>query len=207
MEHKLGTRKRLLDAAVSIIDKEGVEGIRIRDIAAAAGVREPSVYHFFGSREGLVEAALTERFTVQQSEMFHAFGEGLLKCRTQDEFIAHVHSVLNESYSEKRAKIRSIRADVIGSAQSRPDLKNSVNEILLTSFSEFSRYIQDAQIRGWVDPQLDSLAFAAWVAGTLNGRIYIEMNPEAYDIRVWQQMTTNAVMLALGYIDGKQVWQ
>lgn len=207
MEHKKGTRKRLLDAAVSIIDEEGVEGIRIRDIAAAAGVREPSVYHFFGSREGLVEAALTERFTIQQSQLFHAFGEGLLSCRTQAEFLQHVRNVLEESYDDTRAKVRSIRADVVGSAQSRPELKASVNEILFNSFQEFSRYIKDAQIRGWVDPDLDSLAFAAWLAGTSQGRIYIEMNPEAYDMNAWQKMTTDAVLLALGYVDGKPTWQ
>lgn len=207
MEHETGTRERLLEAAISVIDDEGVKGIRIRDIAAAAGVREPSVYHFFGSREGLVEAALARRFDIHLSEMFRNFNTGLVDCRTQEEFVQLVRSVLEKSYEDGRARVRSIRADVIGSAQSRPQLKAAINEAMLSSYTDFNRYIEAAQIRGWVDPSLDGVTFAAWIAGVLNCRVYIEMNPEAYNFPAWQKMTTDAALLMLGYVNDKPIWQ
>lgn len=206
MEHETGTRERLLAAAIAVIDEEGVKGIRIRDIAAAAGVREPSVYHFFGSREGLVEAALAQRFNIHLSEMFQNFNTGLVDCRTQEEFVQLVRSVLDKSYEDGRARVRSIRADVIGSAQSRPQLKAAINEAMLSSYTDFNRYVEAAQIRGWVDPELDGVTFAAWIAGVLNGRVYIEMNPEAYNFPAWQKMTTDAALLMLGYVNDKPIW-
>lgn len=206
MEHETGTRERLLAAAIAVIDEEGVKGIRIRDIAAAAGVREPSVYHFFGSREGLVEAALAQRFNIHLSEMFQNFNTGLVDCRTQEEFVQLVRSVLDKSYEDGRARVRSIRADVIGSAQSRPQLKAAINEAMLSSYTDFNRYVEAAQIRGWVDPDLDGVTFAAWIAGVLNGRVYIEMNPEAYNFPAWQKMTTDAALLMLGYVNDKPIW-
>lgn len=206
MEHTAGTKERLLEAAIAVIDEDGVKGIRIRDIAAAAGVREPSVYHFFGSRDGLVEAALAERFNIHLSEMFQSFNSGLVDCRTQDDFVALVKEVLEKTFADNRAKVRSIRADIIGSAQSRPRLKQAINEAMLGSYAEFNRYIEAAQIRGWVNPALDGTTFAAWITGVLNGRVYIEMNPDAYNFAAWQKMTTDAVLLLLGYLDDKPIW-
>jgi AcrR family transcriptional regulator len=206
MEHASGTRERLLSAAVSVISEEGVKGIRIRDIAASAGVREPSVYHFFGSREGLVEAALIERFGIHLSQIFHAFGQKLVECRTQDDFVAAVREVLSMAFHEDRAAVRSMRADVIGSAQSRPELKNAINEAMLQSFSELGRYLQDAQIRGWVDPTVDTITVSAWLTSIINGRVYIEMNPDPYDFTAWDKYTVDAALLAFGYVDGKQNW-
>lgn len=207
MEHSAGTKDRLLEAAISVIDDEGVKGIRIREIAAAAGVREPSVYHFFGSRDGLVEAALVERFNIHLSEMFQNFNNGLVDCRTQDDFIKLVRTVLDKSYEDGRAKVRSIRADIIGSAQSRPQLRDAVNQSMLASYTDFNRYIEAAQIRGWVDPELDGVTFAAWIACVLNGRLYIEMNPDAYNFPAWQKMTTDSALLLLGYVNDKPIWE
>lgn len=207
MEHEAGTKERLLVAAVNVINERGVKGIRIREIAASAGVREPSVYHFFGNREGLVEAALVERFNVQLSELFHAFGAELKNCRTHEDFVALIRSLFDRSFDDGRNKVRSMRADIIGSAQSRPQLKEAITEKMLESYSELNSYIEGAQIRGWVDPKLDGLTFAAWVMSLINGRVYIEMNPEPYSLEVWKKLTVDAVLLALGYIDDKPVWE
>lgn len=206
MDHEAGTRERLLNAAIEVIDTEGVKGIRIREIASAAGVREPSVYHFFGSRDGLVEAALAERFNIHLSQMFQEFTSRLVDCRTQEDFVRLVRQVLEHSYQDDRARVRSIRADVIGSAQSRPALKDAVNEAMLHSYTDFARYVESAQIRGWVNPDLNGVTFAAWIAGVLNGRVYIEMNPEAYDFEAWQKMTTDSALLLLGYVDDEPIW-
>ena len=206
MEETPGTRERLLDAAVAVIDRDGVKGLRIRDIAAAAGVREPSVYHFFGSREGLVESALLERFSVHLSEMFRLFGEKLLACRTQDDFVQAVRDVVGAAFEDGRERVRSMRADVIGSAQSRPALRKAVNERMLESYQLLGRYLQDAQIRGWVDPNIDGVTFGAWITALMNGRVYIEMNPEPYNAEQWQKFTTEATLLGLGYVNGKQNW-
>jgi AcrR family transcriptional regulator len=49
-------RRLILDAAQALIAKTGPEGLRLQDIAAAAGVSHPLILHHFGSREGLIRA-------------------------------------------------------------------------------------------------------------------------------------------------------
>lgn len=51
-------RSALLDATITVIARRGVRGLRVQEVAAEAGVSVPLLYHYFGSREGLLTAAL-----------------------------------------------------------------------------------------------------------------------------------------------------
>jgi AcrR family transcriptional regulator len=48
------TRRLILEAAQAAIARTGPDGLRLHDIAAAAGVSHPLILHHFGSRAGLV---------------------------------------------------------------------------------------------------------------------------------------------------------
>src|ERR1700756_4565384 len=47
-------RRLILETAQALIARTGPEGLRLQDIAAAAGISHPLILHHFGSREGLV---------------------------------------------------------------------------------------------------------------------------------------------------------
>jgi AcrR family transcriptional regulator len=53
-------RRLILDTAQAAIARTGPEGLRLQDIAAAAGISHPLILHHFGSREGLVRALTQE---------------------------------------------------------------------------------------------------------------------------------------------------
>jgi len=62
---RAGTRQRALAAALALFDAQGVEAATIEQVRDAAGVSIGSLYHHFGSREGLVAALyedLLERY-------------------------------------------------------------------------------------------------------------------------------------------------
>ncbi len=50
------TRSELLDAAAQLIAASPGASIVLRDVCAEVGVRLPTLYHFFGSKEGLLDA-------------------------------------------------------------------------------------------------------------------------------------------------------
>lgn len=58
----LGTTSRdvLLKAAKEAFAARGLEGARVDDIAARAGINKQLVYHYFGSKDGLYTAVLEE---------------------------------------------------------------------------------------------------------------------------------------------------
>lgn len=56
------TRSRLLEAAAGLIAADPGGDFSLRAVCDAAGVRMPTLYHFFGSKEGLVEAVIEHGF-------------------------------------------------------------------------------------------------------------------------------------------------
>ena len=52
----------ILDATISEIAEVGIAGLRVAAVAEAAGVGTSSIYHFFGGRDGLIAAAMADRF-------------------------------------------------------------------------------------------------------------------------------------------------
>ena len=51
-------RSAILDAAINVIARRGVRGLRVEHVAAEAGVAVSLIYYYFGSRNGLVRATL-----------------------------------------------------------------------------------------------------------------------------------------------------
>jgi len=49
-------RALILDAAEARMTVDGPAGLRLQDVARAAGVSHPTILHHFGSREGLIRA-------------------------------------------------------------------------------------------------------------------------------------------------------
>jgi len=200
------TRERLLEAAVAVVDAHGVEGIRVRDIAAAANVREPSVYHYFGSREGLVEAVEVARFTRDLTQITNLFSTAVGQCTSAEDFLALCRRVMSATESPERQLVRSVRASVFGSAQSRPALAALISEAQLELDKDLAKGFDMAKVKGWVRPDLNSVTFAAWISAMVNGRIILEMNQSAYSSQSWSDFSTESVMLGLGYINDKPSW-
>jgi AcrR family transcriptional regulator len=51
-------RSAILEAAISVIARRGVRGLRVEEVAAEAGVAVSLIYYHFGNRAGLVRGTL-----------------------------------------------------------------------------------------------------------------------------------------------------
>ncbi|MEV6839065.1 TetR/AcrR family transcriptional regulator [Streptomyces sp. NPDC051133] len=49
-------RRRIVEAAVDLLEKGGPDAVSTRAVAAAAGMQPPAIYRLFGDKEGLLEA-------------------------------------------------------------------------------------------------------------------------------------------------------
>ncbi len=58
----MDNRTRLRDAALELFAARGYEAVGVQEIVQAAGVTKPTLYHYFGSKAGLLEAVLVDRF-------------------------------------------------------------------------------------------------------------------------------------------------
>ena len=57
-------RENIIAAAVPLFAAKGLNGVSVRELAAAAGVNLSMISYYFGGKEGLYAAVLTEQFAV-----------------------------------------------------------------------------------------------------------------------------------------------
>jgi AcrR family transcriptional regulator len=75
-EQVAATRARLLRAGERLFAERGIHQVRLREINALAGQRNSSALHYhFGSRDGLVEAILSEHQTAMDRDVRPALDE------------------------------------------------------------------------------------------------------------------------------------
>jgi AcrR family transcriptional regulator len=68
----LSTREAVIEAAAQLFARDGADGLAVRKVAAAAGCSTMVVYHYFGGKEGLLNAmyiAGFERLARAQAEV------------------------------------------------------------------------------------------------------------------------------------------
>ena len=57
-ENVPGRRQVLIEAAFEIIADRGFEGLRLRDVAAAAGIDHSTLHHHFATKQDLIDAVV-----------------------------------------------------------------------------------------------------------------------------------------------------
>src|SRR5437588_9724917 len=67
-------RQLILETAQQLIAQAGPEGLRLQEIAAAAGISHPLILHHFGSREGLVRALTQQAVAELRDKLIAALG-------------------------------------------------------------------------------------------------------------------------------------
>jgi AcrR family transcriptional regulator len=155
----MGDRKRtILDAAIGVIARKGVRGLRVEDVAEQAGVAVSLLYYHFDSRSGLVQATLKHA-----NERASQTIEDLDACqRSGAELI--VTMLLAELEDPVQARELSILwSEVMAAAYFDPSLR----EYLAEASERWSTLVADAVWRGQEDGSIAALGAPADLAALL----------------------------------------
>jgi len=187
------TQQKILDEAIRIIEKSGEASLRVHDIEVAVNVTPPSIYHFFGSREGLVSAAQAERLLRGFAEFGQVSDAMLQKVSSRAELREAISRLLTLIYEPSRATARLQRIFALGSAEGRPELAALVGETARGFLHDNAEKFQVFKDNGWIRTDLDLEAFSQWLAGQILGRIYIEIGCEPSPNPAWDAISQEAV--------------
>jgi len=59
----MDNREKLLEAALDLFSRKGYDAVGVMEVVKSCGVTKPTLYHYFGSKEGLLGALLKRDFT------------------------------------------------------------------------------------------------------------------------------------------------
>jgi len=190
-------RDQVLEAAIAVIELHGEAAIRVEDVAASAGVKHPSVYHYFGNRDGLIVAAQTERYYRSLRNATTELAKLLNNATTRKEYIQIVDATVRSFSDERAIARRRVRREVLGSAVYRPELAENVQRLIADQVKDLVETFARGIERGWITSPygVDTIMF--WWIGTIQGREFVD---EISDERIpaeWDDLVARAVLNAL----------
>jgi AcrR family transcriptional regulator len=180
--------------AIEAIERGGEASVRVREVSDATGVSFASLYHFFGSREGLVEEALAEMYVRSIRDSNVGFAGALLDARSADEFYDAIRKISLAVYDPERSRFRFTRLSVLGSTAGRPNLARRVAEVQIQTSEAMAGLMRRPKELGWIHPSVDLFTFASWLTGLVLGRSIIELEPSKADPSAWNEMSIAAII-------------
>ena len=188
------TRQRLIDAAVEVIETRGEAALRLGEIAEKAGIKQPSIYHFFPSREDLVVEAYREQYRRAVEQATRNFDEYIAQVETREEFIDAVEEGLLFTFDDQRSEIRAKRLSLLAKALENPGLRAEINDLTYESNKNLAQIFENAQRKGWIRSDVSGMTLAVWVRGQIFGRFLLELDRSRYDGDEWNRQAISSIL-------------
>jgi len=162
-------RRLILDAAVRVFARQGFHTCRVADIADEAGVAYGLVYHYFGSKDEVLDTLFAERWDL----MLAAIDEIDLQPISAREKLAAIASFIVDSYRYDPELMKIIIVEVTRAANTfgqthLPEIRKAYGRI-----ADIVAGAQaDGSFRTAVSPQFAAMAFYGAIEQVLTGWIF-----------------------------------
>ena len=162
-------RRQILDAAVRVISRQGFHSTRVADIADEAGVAYGLVYHYFPSKENVLDELFVERWSL----LLEAIKEADATDRPPREKLGSVAGFIIDSYRYDPDLMKVIIVEVTRAAnsfgQTHLDQIDSAYRLIANIVAEGQ---ERGDFRREVDPYFASMAFYGVIEQLLTGWIF-----------------------------------
>jgi TetR/AcrR family transcriptional regulator, fatty acid metabolism regulator protein len=162
-------RRVILDAAVRVFARQGFHTCRVADIADEAGVAYGLVYHYFSSKEEILDTLFLERWGL----LLEAIAEADAQQRSPREKLRAIAGFIVDSYRYDPELMKVIIVEVTRAANTfgRTHLAE-IREAFAQIASIVERAQADGLFRDEIDPPFAALAFYGLIEQVLTGWIF-----------------------------------
>src|SRR5215207_8670983 len=165
----LDKRRIILDAAIRVFARQGFHHCRVSDIADEAGVAYGLVYHYFKSKDQVLNELFTERWSL----LLAATEEVDARDIPAREKLAAIASFIVDSYRHDPELMKVIIVEVTRAANTfgqthLPEIRQAyagIGEIVAAAQA-------DGSFRGSITPQFAAMAFYDAIEQVLTGWIF-----------------------------------
>jgi len=153
-------RRQILDAAIRVFARQGFHACRVSDIAREAGVAYGLVYHYFDSKEQILNELFAERWSLMLSAIEEVDGRSI---PARDKLDA-VAGFIIDSYRHDPELMKVIIVEVTRAANSfgRTHLPE-INQ----AYEMIAKIVRDAQRAGDFRADVDPLFASMWFYGAI----------------------------------------
>jgi TetR/AcrR family fatty acid metabolism transcriptional regulator len=165
-QQSVDKRRMILDAAVRVFARRGFHHCRVSDVADEAGVAYGLVYHYFSSKEEILNTLFLERWDI----MLEAIGEiDARQGLSTREKLYEVASFIVDSYRHDPDLMKVIIVEVTRAA-------NSFGAVHLEKIREayegIARILENGSLKTEVPPEFGAMFFYGAIEQLLTGWIF-----------------------------------
>ena len=178
--------KAVVDEVVSRLWNGDESLIRIPDICDATGVNYGSVYHHFGSREGVIDAAYNQLFSELVQRDIDELSNVSEQSADIDEFLIRIQPLIGLlSAGEDRQRSRAMRARIVAAALTRPELAALIGATESRLTAELRDVMSMGQNRGFVRKDVSAWSLAVLIQAVVFGRVLDDITASPVEQEEW----------------------
>jgi len=176
-QNGIDKRRLILDAAITVFARQGFHRCRVSDVADEAGVAYGLVYHYFDSKEEILDTLFTERWQVML-DAIEAIDAQEVSARDKLYMVA---SFIIDSYSHEPALMKVIIVEVTRAANS---FGRAHLEMIDRAYGMIAGIVEKAQADGSfksdISPQFAAMCFYGAIEQLLSAWIF-DLMPQTED--------------------------
>ncbi len=153
-------RRQILDAAIRVFAREGFNACRVSDIAREANVAYGLVYHYFDSKDQVLNELFVERWSLLLAAIQEVDGRSIPSREKLDE----VAGFIIDSYRHDPELMKVIIIEVTRAANSFT--RTHLGEIR-QAFDLIAKIVSDAQAAGEFRADIDAGFASMWFYGAI----------------------------------------
>ena len=162
-------RRSILDAAVRVFARQGFHACRVADIADEAGVAYGLVYHYFASKDEILDTLFLERWAIMLETIRQVDAQRI----PAREKLAAIASFIIDSYSHNPDLMKVIIVEVTRAANSFGQTHLAQIREAFTLISEIVTSAQAAhEFRPEISAEFAAIAFYGAIEQVLTGWIF-----------------------------------
>lgn len=193
-------RRLILDAAVHVFAHKGYHTSRVGDIAEQAGVAHGLLYHYFASKEELLETVFRETW----SELLEAISRVEAKDEPAREQLRQVAAILLRSWRRDPDLVRVLVRE-IGRSQTLPAKVDEIGQVFAAIERIVERGRADGELRADLDPRLASWIFYGAIEEILTGWVLGQLPDGDEDVAAAERTVVDVVVGGLSVVSGTAV--
>jgi len=187
------TMDKLLDVATNELDRVGLAKIDIDSILRKSKISKGSLYHHFGSKNGLLAAAEAQQFFKYLERDVGTLRVLIEECKTKQAFVNLVAAAIEITRLKENLEFRKKRVRAI--AMSFND--KTLAQVLKNRQTNLSQHLADsfqiAKDHEWVRQDVDLIALSYWLQGVFIGHIMLDITEQFEHEEAWNQVAFQAL--------------
>jgi len=183
-------RRNILDAAIRVSARQGFHSTRVSDIADEAGVAYGLVYHYFTSKDEVLNELFTERWSLLLAAIDEADGSA----ESPRNKLAAVAAFIVDSYRHEPELMKVIIVEVTRAANSfgrthLPEIRRAYDSItkIVAEGQEVGAFRRD------IDPAFASMSFYGAIEQLLSGWIFEVIPASATDFEQAKELVVATI--------------